>query len=66
MDERADIEKLSQSLRQQLTGKGLQFNDVDRTQFRDTLRQTSFYKSWRAKFGDEAWRLLEAGSGPLT
>ena len=66
MDERADIEKLSQSLRQQLTGKGLQFNDVDRTQFRDTLRQTSFYKTWRAKFGDEAWRLLEAGSGPLT
>jgi tripartite ATP-independent transporter DctP family solute receptor len=66
LDERADVAKLSDSLRQSLTGKGVQFNDVDRTQFRDALRETSFYKDWRAKFGNEAWALLETASGQLT
>jgi tripartite ATP-independent transporter DctP family solute receptor len=66
LDERADIAKLSQSLRQDLSAKGLQFNDVDRDAFRNVLRQTSFYKDWRAKFGDQAWSLLEATSGSLT
>ncbi|MBV9783549.1 MAG: TRAP transporter substrate-binding protein [Acidisphaera sp.] len=66
MDERADVAKLSQSLRQDLTGKGMQFNDVDRNSFRDALRKTSFYRDWRGKFGDEAWKLLEDTSGPLT
>jgi len=66
MDERADVAKLSQSLRQELTTKGLQFNDVDRDNFRDALRKTSFYKDWRAKFGDDAWKLLENASGSLT
>jgi tripartite ATP-independent transporter DctP family solute receptor len=66
LDERADIAKLSDSLRAQLTAKGLTFNDVDRNSFRDALRKTSFYKDWKAKFGDEAWALLEASSGQLT
>jgi len=66
LDERADIAKLSDSLRANLTAKGLVFNDVDRNSFRDALRKTSFYKDWKAKFGDEAWALLEASSGPLT
>jgi TRAP-type C4-dicarboxylate transport system substrate-binding protein len=66
MDQRADVAKLSESLRQGLAAKGLQFNDVDRTSFRDALRKTSFYKDWRAKFGDQAWSLLEASAGTLT
>ncbi|HKM60888.1 MAG TPA: TRAP transporter substrate-binding protein [Acidisphaera sp.] len=66
LEERDDVAKLSMSLRQDLSGKGLQFNDVDRDSFRNVLRQTSFYKDWRAKFGDEAWSLLEATSGTLT
>lgn len=66
LDERADIAKLSDSLRQDLTAKGLQFNDVDRNTFRDALRKTSFYKDWRAKFGEQAWSLLEASAGALT
>jgi tripartite ATP-independent transporter DctP family solute receptor len=65
MDERADIAKLSESLRQTLAAKELQINDVDHQSFRDALRKTSFYKDWRAKFGDEAWGLLEASTGPL-
>jgi tripartite ATP-independent transporter DctP family solute receptor len=65
MDQRADVAKLSESLRQGLAAKGLQFNDVDRISFRDALRKTSFYKDWRAKFGDQAWSLLEASAGTL-
>jgi len=66
LDERADVAKLSDNLRQTLTAKGLVFNDVDRQAFRAALGKTSFYKDWRAKFGDDAWKLLEATSGPLT
>ena len=66
LDERADIAKLSDSLRQDLTAKGLVFNDVDRSSFRDALRKTSFYKDWRTKFGEQAWSLLEASTGALT
>jgi tripartite ATP-independent transporter DctP family solute receptor len=65
MEEREDIAKLSQSLRQDLTAKGVQFNDVDRAAFREVLRKSSFYKDWRGKFGDEAWKLLEGTSGSL-
>jgi len=64
-DERADIARLSDSLRQDLTDKGLQFNDVDREPFREALRKTSFYRDWKAKYGEEAWSNLEQVSGKL-
>jgi len=64
-DQRADIAKLSESLRQELTTKGLQFIDVDRAPFREALGKTSFYKEWKGKFGDEAWAHLEKISGKL-
>ena len=64
-DERADIARLGETLRRELTAKGLQFNDVDRQPFRDTLGRTSFYKDWKAKYGDEAWSHLENTSGKL-
>ena len=64
-DQRADVAKLSVSLRQTLTEKGITFFDVDRGKFRDALGQTSFYKDWKAKYGDVAWGHLEAVSGKL-
>src|SRR4051794_15897983 len=64
-DERADIERLSGSLRQDLTEKGLQFNDVDKEPFREALGKTTFYRDWKAKYGDEAWNNLETVSGKL-
>jgi TRAP-type C4-dicarboxylate transport system substrate-binding protein len=64
-DQRADIAKLSESLRADLTSKGLQFIDVDRAIFRDALAKTSFYSEWKAKFGEEAWSQLEKVSGKL-
>jgi tripartite ATP-independent transporter DctP family solute receptor len=64
-DERADIAKLSVSLRQDLTSKGLTFNDVDREPFRAALAKTTFYADWKAKYGEEAWSLMEQVTGKL-
>jgi tripartite ATP-independent transporter DctP family solute receptor len=64
-DQRKDIAKLSQSLRQDLSAKGLQFNDVDRSVFQEELRKTPFYREWKGKYGEEAWALLEASAGKL-
>lgn len=63
--ERADIAVLSKSLRDELSGKGLQFVEVDKAAFRSALSKTSFYKDWRAKFGDKGWTLLEHAVGQL-
>ncbi|MFO1119034.1 MAG: TRAP transporter substrate-binding protein [Rhodospirillales bacterium] len=65
IEQREDIAKLSISLRNDLTAKGLTFNDVDRPVFRETLGTTTYYKDWKAKFGDEAWSTLEKYTGPL-
>ncbi len=64
-DERADIATLSKSLRAELQGKGLQFVEVDKKALKAALGKTSFYKDWHAKFGDEAWKLLEQSTGML-
>ena len=64
-DERADIAALSKSLRTDLQTKGLQFVEVDKKPFKTALGKTSFYKDWRAKFGEEAWKLLEDSAGTL-
>jgi tripartite ATP-independent transporter DctP family solute receptor len=65
IEQRADIARLSVSLRQELSTKGLTFNDVDKETFRATLAKTSFYPDWKAKYGPEAWSLLEQNSGKL-
>jgi TRAP-type transport system periplasmic protein len=65
MDQRADIARLSVSLRETLTAKGLVFNEVDKVAFRETLAKTSFYPDWKGKYGAEAWGLLEQTSGRL-
>jgi TRAP-type C4-dicarboxylate transport system substrate-binding protein len=64
-DERADIARLSVSLRKDLADKGLVFNDVNKEPFRATLAQTTFYADWKGKYGAEAWGLLEQVTGRL-
>jgi tripartite ATP-independent transporter DctP family solute receptor len=65
MLQRADIAKLSSSLRDDLKTKGITFIDVDRESFRGALAKTSFYHDWKSKYGDEAWSLLEKSVGKL-
>ena len=64
-DQRADVAKLSVSLREDLSAKGIQFFDVDREPFRQALAKTTFYKDWKAKYGADAWSHLEKFSGQL-
>ena len=65
LDERADVAALNESLRKELSAKGIAFFDVDRDAFRAALAKTSFYSDWRTKYGAEAWDLLENSAGKL-
>lgn len=64
-DQRADIAALTESLKSDLTAKGLTFHSVDREPFRKALSATNFYAEWKEKYGSVAWELLESVSGKL-
>jgi tripartite ATP-independent transporter DctP family solute receptor len=66
VNERADVAKLNAGLRQELAGKGLIFNQPTTAPFRDKLRSAGFYAEWKAKYGDQAWELLEKAVGKLS
>jgi TRAP-type transport system periplasmic protein len=63
--ERADVAEQNATLQQDLTAKGLVFNKPDPAPFRDKLRSAGFYTQWKAKYGDEAWSILEQSVGKL-
>jgi tripartite ATP-independent transporter DctP family solute receptor len=63
--ERQDVAKLNETLQQDLTSKGLVFNEPDRPPFRDKLRSAGFYTEWESKYGAEAWAILEKYVGTL-
>ncbi len=65
LKEREDVAELNATLQQSLAAKGLVFNRPDPTPFRDKLRFAGFYTEWKAKYGDEAWGLLEKSAGKL-
>ncbi|MDX3969195.1 MAG: TRAP transporter substrate-binding protein [Bradyrhizobium sp.] len=64
-DERKDLEARDKAMRADLTAKGMIFRDVDVGKFREVLLKTTYYKEWKAKYGDEAWGQLEAVTGKL-
>ncbi len=66
MNQREDTAKLNASVRDELTAKGLIFNQPDVALFRDKLRKAGFYAEWKGKYGDQAWSLLEKAVGTLT
>jgi TRAP-type transport system periplasmic protein len=65
MSERADSETLNQTARNELTKLGLVFNEPAREPFRERLKTAGFYAEWKAKYGEEAWALLEKTTGKL-
>jgi tripartite ATP-independent transporter DctP family solute receptor len=65
IDQRADIAKLSETLKADLEAKGITFIDVQQDDFRKALASTNFYAEWKQKYGPTAWDLLEKVSGKL-
>ena len=63
--QRADLVKVTADLTKTLEGKGLVFNSPDVSAFRAALGKTDFYKKARAKFGDEAWAVLQKYAGDI-
>jgi tripartite ATP-independent transporter DctP family solute receptor len=65
VDQRADIAKLSDTLKADLKAKGITFIDVQQDDFRKALASTNFYIEWKQKYGPTAWDLMEKVSGKL-
>ena len=65
MKERADVADMNASLQKDLASKGLVFNQPKTQAFREHLQKAGFYAEWKAKYGDEAWAILEANTGKL-
>ena len=66
IDERADVAALNAGLRGKLSERGMAFNDLDPAPFRNTLKRAGFFRDWQAKYGPEAWGILESQVGSLT
>ena len=65
MNERTDVAALNATVQKDLASKGLVFNQPKTDSFRERMRKSGFYADWKAKFGDEAWALLERSTGKL-
>jgi tripartite ATP-independent transporter DctP family solute receptor len=63
--QRADVEKLGNTLKAELQAKGLEFTDPDRPAFREALRKAGFYEQWKKKYGAQAWGVFEQAVGQL-
>ena len=66
IQQREDLAKLNLSTEKVLADKGMQVTGVDVNAFRAKLQSAGFYKEWRQKFGEDAWRLLEKSTGPIS
>lgn len=65
LDSRRDTAALTAGLEKNFPQRGIGINNVDPAPFRDRLRKEGFYKSWKGKYGDEAWAVLEKYAGKL-
>ena len=64
--QRAHTDALNRSLESKLADWGMVATRVDRTGFRDRLRDAGFYQRWRETTGATAWRLLENSIGKIS
>jgi tripartite ATP-independent transporter DctP family solute receptor len=64
-EQRDDIVAANAEYRKNLESKGLAFNETKADVFQAALAKTSFYKDAKAKFGDEAWALLQKYAGNI-
>ena len=65
LKQRVVMAALMDSLRVKLAERGLIFNQPEFGSFRAALRKAGFYKTWREKAGEEAWKALEKTTGEI-
>lgn len=65
MKQRADVATMNASLMKSLGERGLNFSQAQTTTFRAHLKKAGFYAEWKAKFGADAWAILERSVGSL-
>jgi tripartite ATP-independent transporter DctP family solute receptor len=63
--QRDDIVQANAENQKLLESKGLTFNSTQADAFQAALAKTSFYKDAKAKFGGEAWALLQKYAGNI-
>lgn len=64
--QRAHTDALNRGLESRIGGWGMTATTVDRTDFRERLREAGFYRRWRDITGARAWQLLEDGVGKIS
>ncbi len=62
---RSQTDALTKATREQLTRRGMQFNDVDVASFEAKLKQSGYYQRWKGEFGSKAWGALERYANKL-
>jgi tripartite ATP-independent transporter DctP family solute receptor len=63
--QRGDTQRLNDALADKLARQGMTVERPDVASFRAKLAGSGFYGKWKAKFGDQAWSLLERTTGRL-
>ena len=65
LSQRADTVAVERRVRDALTADGMSFATVAPDSFRETLRQTGYYRDLRTRFGERYWSALEKAAGRL-
>ena len=52
-------------MRAVLEKQGMTFNEPDPEAFRQVLVKAAFYDKWKAKYGGDAWAVLEKYAGKI-
>ena len=64
-EQRADYANSDATMHALLEKQGMGFNDPDPEAFRQVLIKAGFYDKWKAKYGAEAWAVLEKYTGKI-
>jgi tripartite ATP-independent transporter DctP family solute receptor len=61
--QRADSEKMEESLRKALARAGMKFIEVDQASFRDVLRRQGYYARLKSRLDEQTWRIVQEATG---
>ena len=62
---RTDAALLNVAVRDQLTRRGMVFNEVDKQSFKQKLVDAKYYDRWKTEFGPVEWTALEKYANKL-